>query len=227
MNEELEREMLSYYEERAQEHDEVYRGGGPAIEECANDYVKDVAEISELASEFGSGHLIDVGCGPGFWAPCYASNCSEITFVDQSEAMLAECRNRVAQIGLSRSAQFVHGNFFDLDLGSNQFDSALVGFLLSHLGPEREDACIRKLGELLRRSSELMIIDSLWNDKRRQYRQKEGVEERELEDGRKFHVYKKYFSRSEIEHALEEHGFAIETVYAGELLIAAIAQRAS
>ena len=89
LNKEIEQEMLSYYNERASEHDEVYTGKGPAIRHYSAEYIKDVAEVSEMISGFGSGHVIDIACGTGFWVPHYARNCEQITFIDQSERMLS------------------------------------------------------------------------------------------------------------------------------------------
>ncbi|UCD58551.1 MAG: class I SAM-dependent methyltransferase, partial [Candidatus Hydrogenedentota bacterium] len=157
MNKEIEQEMLSYYNERAREHDEVYTGKGPAIHHYSGEYIKDVAEISEMVSGFGSGHLIDIACGTGFWAPQYGKNCEQITFVDQSERMLSECRSRVDSLGLANAVHFIRGNIFDTELRTSAYDCALVGFLLGHFTSEREDAFFRKLEKMLKPSAQLMV----------------------------------------------------------------------
>jgi demethylmenaquinone methyltransferase/2-methoxy-6-polyprenyl-1,4-benzoquinol methylase len=226
MDKDIEREMLSYYNERAREHDEVYAGRGPAIGQYSDLYIKDVGEISKMVSEFGSGHLIDIACGTGFWAPHYARNCSQITFVDQSERVLIECSNRVDRLTLAKAPHYVQGNFFDIELGDSVFDCAMIGFLLSHFTSELEEVFFRKLEAILRPHAKIMIIDSLWNQRRKKYRHKEGVEERVLNDGRRFRVYKRYLEQSEIEEILEKNSYQLETLYAGELLFAAIAEHA-
>ena len=93
-------EMLTYYEERASEYDEVYLGKGPAMPGYAHQYIHDVAHISRLVAGFGHRHLIDIACGPGFWAPYYARNIERITFLDQSEKVLGmqETRRRLAPL---------------------------------------------------------------------------------------------------------------------------------
>lgn len=222
---EIQREMLSYYNERAKEHDIVYMGKGPALQQYSDEYARDVARISEMASDFGNGHVIDIACGTGFWAPHYARNCSHVTFVDQSASMLSECRNRVEALGQKSVFHFIRGNFFDVELPAAAYDCALIGFLLSHLVQEQEEALFSKLGEILKPTAQLMVIDSAWSEKREGHRRKAGIEERTLEDGRTFRVYKKYFEHSEIHEMLKEHGFIVKSFYGGDMLLAAIADR--
>jgi ubiquinone/menaquinone biosynthesis C-methylase UbiE len=227
IDKELEKEMLLYYNERAKEHDEVYRGEGPAIKQYSKQYIRDVAKISEMALGFGNEHLIDIACGTGFWAPHYAGNCSRITFLDQSEGVLSECKSRVDSLGLAVPRQFVRGNLFDIELKASAYDCALVGFLLSHFIEEQEETFFRRLDTILKSSAGLMVIESIWNEQRQKYRRKEGIEKRALNDGRTFRVYKKYFERSEIVSMLERRSFSVKEIYEGGMLIAVIAKRAN
>ena len=45
---ELEQEMLAYYEERAEEYDELYTGQMPAVRANAELYIKETEEISKI-----------------------------------------------------------------------------------------------------------------------------------------------------------------------------------
>ena len=217
------REMMSYYDERAEEYDEIYLGKSHTTID-AEVYRKDVARVSEMVSRFGKGHLIDIACGAGFWLSNYARNCNQITFLDQSARMLSKCKDRVEELGLAEISSFVQGDFLDIKLEASKYDCALVGFLLSHLTLEQEKTFFRKLEEILKVDPRLMFIDSVWNERRQRYREKEGVQERVLNDGRTFRVYKRYFDQPDVEKMLERYRFEVISYYTGEALIAAIAE---
>jgi len=226
LNDQLQREMLVYYDERAAEYDQVYEGKVPAIRRYADQYQQNTTEVCEIVAGFGYGHLIDIACGTGFWAPHYARNCERFTFVDQSEGMLAECKRRIKGLGLMDVSRFLQGNIFDVALESATYDCVMAGFLLSHFTSEQEDAFFQKLKAVLKPSAQVMIVDSYWSARRQaEGRKKEGEQERTLNDGRAFKIYKKYFDESDIERMLARHQFTCKSLHIGDTFIAAVASR--
>jgi len=217
------REMMSYYDERAEEYDKIYLGKSHTTID-ADVYRKDVANVSEMVSRFGKGHLIDIACGAGFWLPNYARNCNQITFIDQSARMLSKCKDRVEELGLADISSFIQGDFLDIKLEASKYDCALVGFLLSHLTLEQEKTFFRKLEGNLKANPQLMFIESAWNKRRQRYQEKEGVQERVLNNGRIFRVYKRYFDKPAVEEMFEWYKFEVISYYTGEAIIAAIAE---
>jgi len=217
------REMMSYYDERAEEYDKIYLGKSHTTID-ADVYRKDVANVSEMVSRFGKGHLIDIACGAGFWLPNYARNCNQITFLDQSARMLSKCKDRVEELGLADISSFIQGDFLDIKLEASKYDCALVGFLLSHLTLEQEKTFFRKLEENLKANPQLMFIESAWNKRRQRYQEKEGVQERVLNNDRIFRVYKRYFDKPAVEEMFEWYKFEVISYYTGEAIIAAIAE---
>ena len=217
------REMMSYYDERAEEYDEIYLGKSHTTIN-ADVYRKDVANVSEMVSRFGKGHLIDIACGAGFWLPNYARNCNQITFLDQSARMLSKCKDRVEELGLADISSFIQGDFLDIKLEASKYDCALVGFLLSHITLEQEKTFFRKLEENLKAKPQLMFIESAWNKRRQRYQEKEGVQERVLNNDRIFRVYKRYFDKPAVEEMFEWYKFEVISYYTGEAIIAAIAE---
>ncbi|MCK4310002.1 MAG: class I SAM-dependent methyltransferase [Methanomicrobia archaeon] len=224
MDNEVKKEMISYYNERAEEYDDLYIGKSHfTLDPCI--YLKDVTKVSEMTSGFGNGHLIDIACGTGFWMFNYARNCSRITLLDQSEKMLKECKKRVEKLGLINSTEFIQGDFLEVTLEPSTFDSALVGFLLSHLTIEQEKFFFLKLKKILKSNGQLMIIDGAWNNERQKYTKKEGIQERVLNDGRRFKIYKRYFEKSDLEGMAHRYNFKIKSCYVGTAFIAVILER--
>lgn len=208
-------DMAQYYDERANEYDELYEGKGPAFPD-PEAYKNDVERICEIAHNFGRGRLIDIACGTGFWLPYYASNCAEITLVDQSEEMLEVAQRRASDNSVLDRCRFIRSNYFDVSLNDDCFDSALVGFFVSHLTDTLVQRFFSKLLRILRNDSELLLIDSAWSEERRKYRQKIGIQDRTLNDGKSFKLYKRYFEKSEIVDILSSFGFCVQHCYFGK-----------
>jgi hypothetical protein len=81
------------------------------------------------------------------------------------------------------------------------------------------------LHRILRPRGEVALIDSVWSEARRPYRQRDGFEPRPLPDGRTFTIRKRYFDRPEVESLLARHGFQSEASYVGKVFIAVRARR--
>lgn len=216
-------ELFIYYNERSLEFDQVYSGKGPAIPHQQL-YKKDSNKISNIISSFGKGHIIDIGCGTGYWLPFYANNCREITLVDASERMISECKRRSDKNGFSDKCHYVKGDFFDLDFQDHLFDSVVVGFFLSHLTKEMTNIFLKKVKQITAPNTQIFIIDALWNKLRQQYRKKESSQERFLNDGRKFLIYKKYFTKTDIHNMLKKSSLQLISFFRGNVFFAATAQ---
>ena len=227
MDDKIWKEMMTYYDERAEEYDEIYRGVFRRKRHGTIDpsvYQKDVIRASQMASGFGKGHLVDIACGPSFWLPYYSRNCRRITLLDQSEKMLKECAKRVEKLGLGDLVSLNQGDFFEVKPEPSAFDSALAGFLLSHFTLEQEESFFLRLKRILKSNGQLMVIDSAWNKERQKHRKKEGVQERVLNDGRRFKIYKRYFEKSDIEEMFSKYDFEVKTCYVGMAIISAVSE---
>lgn len=222
MKDKYKQEFLQYYDERAQEYEGIYDGKGPGIPE-PEAYRRDVGAIREICSGFGHGHIIDVGCGTGFWLPYYINNCSEITLLDQSRKMLAECHKKVNQLSPQARINFVKADFFDLRFLDRKFDGALLAFFISHLLEDTEGIFFTKLNQLLKPEAEILWVDGSWSDKRRQYREKAGFQKRMLNDGRAFNIFKQYFEETDVREMLLRYSFKLKSFYAGDVFFAALA----
>jgi len=218
------RELITYYDERAHEYDAVYAGKNPAIDK-PDLYITDVEKIAKLVSRFGSGGIIDIGCGTGYWLSYYGGNASRILLIDESVNMLAECRNRVRELGITEKCDVIHGNFLTRQLGEHHFDGAIIGFVLSHADAEDEALFFQQLDTILTKHAQILIIDSAWSATRAQYRNKHGMQERALSNGRVFSIYKRYFTLDELSALMYRYGFDVTSSYAGDVFLAATGAR--
>lgn len=218
------RELATYYNERAHEYDAVYAGKNPAIDE-PDLYITEVEKIARLVSRCGSGDIIDIGCGTGYWLLYYGGNASRILLLDESVNMLAECRNRVRELGMTEKCDFMQGDFLTIQLGERHFDGAVIGFVLSHVDADDEQLFFQQLDTILAKHAQILIIDSAWSATRARYRNKHGMQERALGNGRVFSIYKRYFTLDELSALMHRHGFDVTSSYAGEVFLAATGAR--
>ena len=221
MNRTLNQEMMSYYDARAPEYDEIYVGKGPASIPNPDLYRRETEITSKLVQGFGRGHLIDIGCGTGYWLPYYAGNCSDVALLDHSEKMLSQCRKRVTSLGLEDKSCFIQGDFFEVILDEDSFDSALIGFFITHLLPELEEIFFSRLKRILTSSAQLMIIDSAWSSQRMCTRKKEGMQKRTVNDGRAYTLYKRYFDKSDIERMFKRYHLRLKSCWMGDAFLVA------
>ena len=68
-------------------------------------------------------------------------------------------------------------------------------------------------------------MTSQWSPARSLHHEKQGFEERFLNDGRSFRVYKRYFDQAEFEDMFDNQDFKILSSYVGKVFIAALADR--
>jgi len=221
MNRTLNKEMMSYYDTRAPEYDEIYIGKGPASIPDPDLYRKETEIISKVVQGYGQGHLIDIGCGSGYWLSHYGNNPLRIALLDHSEKMLSQCRKRVRSLRLEDRCYFIQGDFFEATLDENSFDSALIGFFISHLSLNLQRTFFSKLKRILKDNGQLMIIDSAWSSQRMRTRKKEGMQKRTLNDGRAYALYKRYFDKSDIESMFKRYRLRLKSCWTGDAFLVA------
>jgi len=220
MNEDLKQSMFEYYRERVPEYDEVYQGKGPASISEPAAYTSEVVVLSDVVERTLSGDLIDLACGTAFWLPRYAPNIHHVTLVDQSPEMLNAARARAESAGVFGRSTLVCGDVFHLALDCGLFDCALTGFLISHLTSEQEDRFFQVLRSVLKPGGRFLLLDSVWTAARAEVREKEGPQQRSLNDGRSFHIYKKYFDEEDLALMQDRHGIELVTEHFGKAFFA-------
>jgi SAM-dependent methyltransferase len=218
MNNQSNEELFTYYNERATEYEAFYAGQFPTGPRSPELYKADTRAIQQLLPHYVKGICLDIACGTGFWLPCYHHNCSAITLIDQSEGVLAECCKKIEALGIKEKTSVITGDVFR-DIPLNQsYDTALAGFLASHFKDEELTDFFDILKGALTPGGRFIIIDSVWGpEAKAHHRDQNGMATRRLYDGRTFHIYKRYFTREELDGLAEVNGFKLEIAYWGDV----------
>jgi len=211
--------MLTYYDERAPDYEQAYtEGTGTSSIEDRRVLTSEAERLSSVVQTFGTGHLIDLACGTGYWLPHYASRCTHITMIDQSANMLGECERRVRALGIVDIVTLLQGDVLDHPFAAERYDAALIGFLVSHLNQEQEHLLFDTLCRILRPGGRFLILDSAWTELRARFNVKEGTQVRRLNDGTEFEIYKRYLDMKDIATWSECHRVETHIEYFGTAL---------
>ena len=216
MDPQLRQQMLAYYDERAPEYEEAYTlGTGTASIPDPEVFKAEARVLEGIVARVVHGSLMDLACGTAYWLRHYAANCSRITLFDQSERMLAEARAKASGLGILERCHLVQGDFFGHDLAPNSYDTVLVGFFLSHLTDAQECVLFDALRTLLKSGGRFLILDSAWSPERAKFNSKVERQPRQLTDGTRFEIYKRYCDRSDISRWAEEHDVTLHLEHFG------------
>jgi ubiquinone/menaquinone biosynthesis C-methylase UbiE len=192
--------VKAYYDRRAPEYDEWYRGGGRFAERDRPGWDDELSALRRALETLPPARTLDVACGTGFLTRHLPG---EVVGLDQSAAMLEEARRQAP------NARYVQGDALALPFDDAAFERVFTAHFYGHL--ERRDRD-RFLREARRLAPELVVVDSA-------LRPEVAAEERQeriLNDGSRWEVYKRYFSP---EGLSEELGGG-ETLFAGHWFVA-------
>jgi demethylmenaquinone methyltransferase/2-methoxy-6-polyprenyl-1,4-benzoquinol methylase len=192
--------VKAYYDHRAPEYDDWYRGTGLYAERERPGWDAEVEALRRALEGLPSAQTLDVACGTGFLTRHLPG---EIVGLDQSESMLDEARRQAPE------ATFVQGDALELPFEDGTFGRVFTGHFYGHLEPaERE----RFVSEARRLAPELVVVDSVL----RPDVSPEERQERILNDGSRWEVYKRYFEPEVLAAELDGG----ETVFAGRWFVA-------
>jgi ubiquinone/menaquinone biosynthesis C-methylase UbiE len=179
------RSMEPYYERRATEYDDWYLGTGLFADRERPGWADAVQEVEELISSLPPARTLDVACGTGFITRHVPGR---VIATDASAAMLAESRAR-------HDHPLVRADAFALPFRDDSFDRVFTGHFYGHLQPEQR---ARFLAESRRIAPTLVVFDARLHDDV----EPEQIQERTLNDGSSHHVFKRYFTASQLSSEL-------------------------
>jgi demethylmenaquinone methyltransferase/2-methoxy-6-polyprenyl-1,4-benzoquinol methylase len=178
--------MKQYYDHRAPEYDDWYLGVGRFAQRDRPGWNEDLAELQDDVAALAPARTLDVACGTGFLTRRLRG---ELTAFDQSERMLEVAAERVPD------AKLVSGDALALPFADGSFERLFTGHFYGHLQARDRETF---LDEAHRVASELVIVDSA----RRPDHEPEEWQERVLNDGSRYEVYKRFFEPDALAHEL-------------------------
>ncbi len=174
--------MREYYDARAPEYDDWYLGRGLFSKRERLGWKRELKELERALTSLPWAHTLDVACGTGFLTRHLPG---EIVGLDQSEQMLEIARKRVPTAG------FIAGDAFSLPFADGAFERVFTAHFYGHL---EQSERLLFLAEAARVAPELVVCDAAL----RPDREREEVQERILEDGSTWQVYKRFFGAEEL-----------------------------
>jgi ubiquinone/menaquinone biosynthesis C-methylase UbiE len=170
--------VKTYYDRRAPEYDEWWLGLGRFADRERPGWDEDVARLADAITSLPARRTLDIACGTGFLTQHLRG---DIVGLDASERMLEIARRRIPE------AQFVHADALQLPFADASFDRLFTSYFYCHLeDADRE----RFLAEARRVADELVVVASVLGAGD----EPERWEERVLNDGSRWSVYKRCFT---------------------------------
>jgi ubiquinone/menaquinone biosynthesis C-methylase UbiE len=168
----------AYYDRRAPEYDDWYRGVGLYADRDRAGFDEDLVAMCEALAALAPARTLDVACGTGFLTRHLHG---DVTGLDQSTRMLEVAAARLP------SATLVQGDARALPFPDDAFEQVVSGHFYGHLDESQRAAFLR---EARRVAPELVIADA----SRERSHTGEEWSERVLRDGSTWQVYKRWFT---------------------------------
>lgn len=178
--------MKAYYEARASEYDDWWLGTGLFAQRDRPGWEQEREALAAALAALPPARTLDVACGTGFLTRHLAG---ELTGLDQSASMLELAAQRLP------GADLVLGDALPLPFSDRSFERVFTSHFYGHLEEPERSAF---LAEARRVAPELVVVDSALRDDV----QAVELQERKLNDGSRWEVYKRYLTAGSLREEL-------------------------
>ena len=219
------KEQMAYYRARAPEYDQWWlRAGkydrGPRFLQRWND---ETGQVRSALDEFGArGRVLEIACGTGWWTPQLAANAEQVTVIDASSEMLERCRARVAaDRHCTARLEILQSDIWEW-IPVRRFHAVFFGFWLSHVPENRFDGFWELVDGALLPGGRVFFVDSagpLGSSRAGGSTSIPETERRELNDGRRFEIVKRYFDPEWLMRRLAGIGWDVEVRRTAEFFL--------
>jgi ubiquinone/menaquinone biosynthesis C-methylase UbiE len=198
--------MRAYYDERAAEYDDWYLGTGLFASRDRPGWHAELAALTAALAALPPARTLDVACGTAFLTRHLRGL---VVGLDQSPNMVA-----IAQSPLPEGLALV-GDALRLPFADGAFDRVFAGHFYGHLEAGERSGF---LAEARRVAPSLVVVDSAAGAPREEW------QERQLNDGSRHRVYKRWFTPASL---AAELGGATSVLHDGRWFVAVCAQCAA
>lgn len=141
------KDLIAYYNDRADEYDKVYQN---PLEQ------NDLSEATVLFQTlFSQKTVLEIACGTGYWTEQIAAVATAVDATDISERMLDIARRRP----VGENTTFAVADMYNLPQGRT-YDAIFGGFIWSHILLQDLDRLLDQLRNFLRPGGIIAFIDS-------------------------------------------------------------------
>ncbi len=179
--------MKAYYDRRAREYDDWWLGRGMYADRERPGWEGELRLLEGVIRDLPPTRTLDVACGTGFLTRHLRG---DVVGLDASESMLEIARGQAPQ------ARFEHGDALSLPFEDDAFDRVFASYFYCHLETDERE---RFLAEARRVAPELVVVASIRGDGDASER----WEDRRLEDGSQWNVYKRVFEGPDLADELQ------------------------
>jgi len=185
-------EVIGYYDKRAQQLDDAYRGEPPQ-------WVREM--VADMQAALRGRRVLEVACGSGHWTCFAARSAAHVTGVDAAPRMLELARAKDC------GAIFTEADAYRLDGVPGEFDAGLAMQWFSHIPRARIGEFLTGWHRRIGPGAPVFLADNQVMPYTSTYTKPgtaDTFEDREL-DGERFEVLKNYFTAAELRSLLDPY----------------------
>lgn len=144
--------MEEYYRRRAKEYEQVYYRSDPL-------WQKELKQIRDTIKEKLKGRrVLEIACGPGYWAETLSEVAQTIVATDAVEEMLGVAKTKK----YSCPTSFVQTDAYHLSFKNNSFDAGIANFWFSHIPKSKIHYFLEGLHSVLQDKSRVFMADNAY-----------------------------------------------------------------
>lgn len=206
------RDQIAYYRARADEYDEWWQRSNRYDHgaEATQRWWDEVVQVEHRLEAAGlAGDVLELACGTGWWTERLARSADRLTCIDAAPEVIAINRARIEAEGLPIPA-YETADLFAWQ-PSKRFDAVFFSFWLSHVPEALFDRFWSTVATALKPGGRVVFIDSARvSASAVPAAVPDGIQRRELNDGRSFDIVKMFYKPQELRDKLLGLGWRCE-----------------